>query len=70
MRYKDELAAVNAGLGLAGKEAQRDKADAARFRRLCELHDSDGTLWHVRGADGEPIAVAGLAQALDSMTTA
>lgn len=65
MNYKQELAAVNASLGQAGKQAERDKVDAACFRRLCELHDSDGTMWHVRGADGQPIAVGGLANALD-----
>ena len=65
MRYKQELAAVNATLGQGATQAERDKADAARFRRLCELHDGDSTLWHVRGADGQPIAVGGLANAID-----
>ena len=65
MRYKQELAAVNAALGHGAKQTERDKVDAARFRRLCELHDSSGTMWHVRGADGQPIAVGGLANALD-----
>ena len=68
MRYKEELAAVNAALGQGAKQAALDKADAARFRRLRELHDGDGTLWHVRGADGQPIAVGGLANAIDQMT--
>ena len=65
MRYKQEPAAVNAALGQGGKQAELDKADATRFRRLCELHDGGSTLWHVRGADGQPIAVGGLAYAID-----
>ncbi len=65
MRYKQELAAVNSALGQDAKQIERDKIDAARFRRLCELHDSVETMWHVRGSDGQPIAVGGLASALD-----
>jgi hypothetical protein len=65
MRYKQELAAVNSALGQGAKQIERDKIDAARFRRLCELHDSVETMWHVRGSDGQPIAVGGLASALD-----
>ncbi len=68
MRYKEELKAVNAALGQGAKQAERDKADAARFRRLCELHDADSTQWHVRGADGQPIAIGGLATAIDQKT--
>ena len=44
------------------------QTDASRFRRLCELHDGDDTKWHVRGADGQPIASGGLTKALDEMT--
>lgn len=68
MRYKQELAAVNVLLGQGAKQAERDKADAARFRRLCGLHDGDTTLWHVRGADGQPIAIGELANAIDQKT--
>ena len=43
------------------------QGDAERFRRLCELHDGDDSQWHVRGADGEPIAPGGLAKELDAI---
>ena len=43
MRYKQELAAVNAALGQGAKQAERDKA-------------------------GQPIAIGGLANAIDQKT--
>ena len=44
-----------------------DRADAVRFRRLCELHDGVDTLWNVRGADGQPIEVGRLRSAIDEL---
>jgi hypothetical protein len=43
-----------------------DANDAARWRKLCQLHDGDDTLINVRGVDGEPIVQGGLNAYLDN----
>ncbi len=52
--------------GVAAAQSIKN-ADAALYRDLRALHDGDATLWHVRGADGQPIEAGGLDKSIDAI---
>lgn len=47
-------------------EQEADALDAMRYRQLRALHDGLAPGWHVRGADGQPIHVGDLDEAIDA----